>query len=71
MSYDGPVGGLFRYRYGDDWGEDKGNTSQEEFAAYVMIEADFEAGTLSSCMGCVGDITIQRLHLKSAYEQLL
>lgn len=70
-SYDGPMGGRFRYRYGDDWGEDKGNTSLEEFAAYVTIEADFEAGTFSTCIGCVGDITIQRLHLKSAYEQLL
>ena len=70
-SYDGPMGGRFRYRYGDDWGEDEGNTSLEEFAAYVTIEADFEAGAFSACIGCVGDITIQRLHLKSAYERLL
>ncbi len=68
-SYSGGAGGRFLYRYGDDWGDAKGKTSSEEFAGVVTLKADFGAGTMERCLGCEGDIRVQRRHLASAFER--
>ena len=69
-SYSGGAGGHYLYKYGDDWGDAKGKISSEEFAATVTLKADFAAGTIEGCLGCEGDIEVQRLHLASAFRVL-
>ena len=56
--YVGSAGGVYQYR-------PAGNAElvAEEFAATMTIAADFDRGTLSGCIGCVGDIELQREHL--------
>lgn len=62
-TYVTPVGGLFNYRYGSDW-PDSGETEiTEEFAGTITLTADFDDGTVSGCIGCIGDIEITREHL--------
>lgn len=68
-TYTGGAGGRFLYMYGDDWGDAKDKISSEEFAGVMTLKADFAAGTIEGCLGCAGDITIQRLHLQSAFDR--
>lgn len=69
-SYSGGAGGRYLYKYGDNWPEDvKGKVSSEEFAGVMTLTADFAAGTIGGCLGCVGDLTVQRLHLASAFDR--
>ena len=69
-SYSGGAGGRYLYKYGDNWPEDvKGKVSSEEFAGVITLTADFAAGTIEGCLGCVGDLTVQRLHLASAFDR--
>lgn len=68
-SYSGGAGGRYLYKYGDGWGDAKGKVSSEEFAGVVTLTADFAAGTIEGCLGCVGDLTVQRLHLASAFDR--
>jgi len=69
-SYSGGAGGRYLYKYGDNWPEDvKGKVSSEEFAGVMTLTADFAAGTIGGCLGCVGDLTVQRLHLTSAFDR--
>lgn len=70
-SYSGGFGGMYTYRYGEAYGEDEGKASIEEVAATVTLTADFAAATLEGCIGCVGDITVRRLHLESAFDRLI
>ena len=62
-TYGGPAGGIYRYQYGDNWGELAGTRGVEEYEAIVTLTADFSANTLSGCIGCQGDIAIRRSHL--------
>ena len=36
----------------------------------MTLTADFAAGTLEGCWGCVGDLTVQRQHLVSAFDRI-
>ncbi len=56
-SYVGSAGGVYRYR------TPGGEPLAEEFTAAMTLQADFEAGTVAGCIGCVGDITLEREHL--------
>ena len=69
-TYAGGVGGRCLYRYGDDWGDAKGAISSEEFAGTITLQADFAAGTIGGCVGCGGDIEVQRFHLASAFKAI-
>ena len=62
-TYVGPVGGLYEYSHGSDWTDVEAPVVADEFAATMNIEASFADGTLSGCIGCIGDIRIERRHL--------
>ncbi|MDE0341513.1 MAG: hypothetical protein OXI82_05225 [Nitrospinae bacterium] len=69
-SYSGGAGGQYLYKYGDNWPEDlKGKIASRELAGVMTLTADFAAGTIGGCLGCVGDLTVQQLHLKSAFDR--
>ena len=69
-SYSGGAGGQFLYKYGDNWSEDvQGKISSEEVTGIMTLTADFAAGTIEGCLGCVGDLTVQRQHLVSAFDR--
>ena len=56
-SYAGPAGGVYRYR------RPGAAPLAEEFAATMTLQADFAAGTVAGCIGCAGDIVLEREHL--------
>ena len=62
-SYTGSIGGLYRYEYGSDWTGYLEPVSVEEFTGMISLTADFSDNTLSGCLGCVGDIELERSHL--------
>ena len=62
-TYVGPVGGLFTYRYGSDWTGFGDPVETEEFQGVMTLIADFADNTIAGCMGCIGDIDINREHL--------
>ena len=70
-SYSGGAGGQYLYKYGDDWGDAKGKISSEEFAGIITLTADFAARTIGGCLGCVGDLVVQRLHLANAFDRFV
>ena len=41
----------------------------EEFAGVITLRTDFAAGTIEGCLGCVGALVVQRLHLASAFDR--
>ena len=55
--YVGSAGGVYRYHAPGD------EPLAEEFTATMTLTADFVAGSIAGCIGCVGDITIEREHL--------
>ncbi len=56
-SYAGSAGGVYRYR------RPGAEPLAEEFAATMTLQADFAAGTVAGCIGCVGNIALEREHL--------
>lgn len=64
--YIGSVAGIYGDEHGSDWGDIAEPVAVEEIAAAMRIRADFSDNTLTGCIGCVGDIAIQRAHLYSA-----
>ena len=56
-------GGFFRYRYGSDWTDVEAPVDVEEFTGTIAITADFSDHTLQGCIGCVGDLELEREHL--------
>lgn len=62
-TYIGSVGGLYQYTYGSDWVGEEGTIASEEISAIMEITADFSENTLSGCVGCIGDIELERAHL--------
>ena len=56
--YVGSAGGVYQYRPTGG-----AEPVAEEFAATMTIAADFDRDTLAGCIGCVGDIELQREHL--------
>ena len=70
-SYSGGAGGRYLYKYGDSWSEDvQGKASTEEITGIMTLTADFTAGTIEGCWGCVGDLAVQRRHLVSAFDRI-
>jgi len=57
-SYAGSAGGVYRYR-----APSASEPVTEEFAAAMTLQADFAAGAVAGCMGCVSDIALEREHL--------
>ena len=60
--YTGPAGGLYWYVPGSDWGADEGAYVVDEHVGAITLEADFAKGTLSGCIGCIGDLNTRRAH---------
>ena len=61
-TYVGQAGGLYAYVPGSDWGEYEGAYVLDEYEGAITLTADFANGTLSGCIGCVGDLITQRAH---------
>ena len=61
-TYIGSSGGLYAYAAGPDWGEDEGARVIDEYEGTITLTADFANGTLSGCVGCVGDLVTRRAH---------
>ena len=61
-TYLGPAGGLYTYEAGSDWGEDEGAYVIDEYQGTIALTADFTDGTVSGCIGCVGDLATTRAH---------
>ena len=55
--YVGATGGVYRYQ------PPGGEFEEHEYGAVINLTADFSDGTISGCVGCVGDIETQQLYL--------
>ena len=62
-TYTGGAGGFYRYRDGGGATDAEAVEHIEEFSATMVITADFSDNTLSGCLGCVGDLVLEREHL--------
>ena len=62
-SYVGEAGGIYAYRYGSDWTGTDEPEAGEEFYGTMTAEANFDDMTIAGCVGCVGDLRIERMHL--------
>ena len=65
-TWTGGAGGFFRYRYGSGWTDVEAPVDVEEFTGTVAITADFADQTVRGCIGCVGDLVLEREHLYGA-----
>ena len=54
-TYTGPAGGLYAYETAD-------RRVIDEYEGTITLTADFAGGTLSGCIGCVGDLATRRAH---------
>ena len=61
-TYIGSSGGLYAYSTGTDWGDDEGTFVLDEYEGTIALTADFANGTLSGCVGCIGDLVTRRAH---------
>ena len=57
-TYLGQSGGWYAYRAA---GED--TAVVDEYGGTINLTADFGAGTVSGCVGCIGDLVTRRVHL--------
>ena len=62
-SYVGQAGGIYTYRYGSDWDGNGQPESGEEFYGPMTVQANFDDMTVAGCLGCDGDLWIERMHL--------
>lgn len=69
-SYMGRGSGIFGYAFGSNWDELEGGYTYDAYRGTLDVVADFEAGTLSGCLGCTGDLVADRTHLEYRFEQL-
>ena len=69
-SYLGRGSGIFGYAFGSNWGEREGGYTYDAYRGGMDVVADFEAGTLSGCLGCTGDLVADRTHLEYRFEQI-
>lgn len=74
-TYSGAAGGLYQYRYGDEWGEELvGTFGMDEYEAVATLTADFSDNTLRGCIGCEGNLIIRQgqlhQHLSDAVQPL-
>lgn len=66
-SYAGQAGGIYTYSYGDGWTGYDGPDAGEEFYGPMTVEANFDDMTIAGCIGCAGDLWIERMHLYSVF----
>ena len=66
-TYAGEAGGVYSYRYGSGWAGIDEPEFAEEFAGTISLTADFADGTVSGCIGCIGDLEIRRAHLYTLF----
>ena len=64
-SYVGEAGGIYTYAYGSGWTGYDGPEAGEEFYGTMTVEANFDDMTVAGCIGCTGDLRIERMHLYS------
>ncbi len=64
-TYSGGAGGLYIYEYGANWGDLAGSEATEEYGATLTLTADFANRTVRGCLGCTGDINVERTHLRT------
>lgn len=69
-SYLGRGSGVFGYAFGSNWSELEGGYTYDAYRGAMDVVADFEAGTLSGCLGCTGDLVADRVHLEYRFEQI-
>ena len=69
-SYLGRGSGIFGYAFGSDWEELEGGYTYDAYRGEMEVVADFEAGTLSGCLGCTGDLVADRTHLEYRFDQI-
>jgi hypothetical protein len=62
-TYAGGAGGFYRYRDGSAGTGADALVHVEEFSGTMVITADFSDNTLRGCLGCVGDLVLEREHL--------
>ena len=66
-SYQGSSAGLYALQYGTDGGAvPAGSEELGEFAGIATLTANFTAGTIGGCVGCVGDILLSGVYHDSA-----
>ena len=68
--YGGVAGGIFFYEFGSEWDEREGGYTYDEFRGWMNVVADFDSGTLSGCLGCVGDLRRNRQHLEYRFDRI-
>ncbi|MCY4327211.1 MAG: hypothetical protein OXC53_06455 [Rhodobacteraceae bacterium] len=63
--YAGVAGGLYQYDHGagSEFVELRGTSEFAEIFAPAQLEADFDAGSITGCIGCGGPITAQTFYL--------
>ena len=62
-TYAGGAGGFYQYREGGAGTGADAPAHVEEFSGTMVITADFSDNTLRGCLGCVGDLVLEREHL--------
>ena len=65
-SYQGSAGGLYLAVAGTDAAYPSGSEEIGDFVGVATLNADFLAGTIDGCVGCVGDILLTGRVLNSA-----
>ena len=65
-SYVGGASGIYTYSHGSGWPGYDGLEAAEEFVGTMTVEANFDDMTIAGCIGCVGDLQIDRGHLYGA-----
>jgi hypothetical protein len=68
--YLGSGSGIFGYAFGSDWEALVGGYTYDAYRGRMEVVADFEAGTLSGCLGCTGELVADRTHLEYRFEQI-
>ena len=71
-SYQGSSAGMYALQYGRD-GDNVPAGSEElgEFSGIATLTANFSAGTIAGCIGCVGDILLSGVYYDSATGEVL
>ena len=60
--YRGSSAGLYASVYGTDGGVPPGSAEIGEFLGVATLSADFSAGTIDGCVGCVGDVYLSGVY---------
>ena len=64
-TYVGASGGLYAYNTAAVGGESRRSEATEEYGATLTLTAVFANRTVRGCLGCAGDINVERTHLRT------